>query len=138
MSELSIAQSLISFKDVEYIYFVRGHHGGGSLYIEHREGYYSGDRKEPSLYLKITQPMGVQTPVEFYSPRYDQGDNGRGIGTDLREVLYWNPCVTIHGGGSSSFDFYTSDAHNTIYLITIEGVAVDGTPFRTTHQVTKR
>lgn len=138
MSELSIAQSLISFKDVEYIYFVRGHHGGGSLYIEHREGYYSGDRKEPSLYLKITQPMGVQTPVEFYSPRYDQGDNGRGIGTDLREVLYWNPCVTINGGGSSSFDFYTSDAHNTIYLITIEGVAVDGTPFRTTHQVTKR
>lgn len=138
LSELSIAQSMVSFKDVEYIYFARGAHGGGSLFIGHREGYTAGDRKEPSIYLKITQPMGAQTPAEFYSPRYDQGDDGCEPGSDLRKVLYWNPCVTIGDNGMSTFDFYASDVHSTTYIVTIEGIAADGTPFRTTHQVTKR
>ena len=138
ISDLSIAQSLISFKDVEYIYFARGAHGGGSLFIGHREGYTAGDRKEPSIYLKITQPLGAQTPAEFYSPRYDQGDDGREPDSDLRKVLYWNPCVAVNNDGTSKFDFYASDAHNTTYIVTVEGVANDGTPFRTTHQVTKR
>ena len=138
ISELSIAQSMISFKDVDFIYFARGAHGGGSLFIGHREGYTAADRKEPSIYLKITQPMGVQAPAEFYSPRYDQGDDGREPGSDLRDVLYWNPCVKVNDNGTSAFDFYASDAHNTTYIVTIEGIANDGTPFRTTHQVTKR
>ncbi len=137
LSELSIAQSMISFQDVEYIYFVRNAHGGGSLFIEHREGYL-GDRKEPSIYLRIIQPMGTQTPAEFYSPRYDQGDGGREPGSDLRKVLYWNPCVAVNQDGTSTFDFYASDAHNTTYIVTIEGIGNDGTLFRTTHQVTKR
>jgi len=138
LSELSIAQSMVSFKDVEYIYFARGAHGGGSLFIGHREGYTAAEHKEPSLYLKIMQPMGAQTPVEFYSPRYDQGDDGHEPGSDLRKVLYWNPCVTVGDNGTSTFDFYASDVHNTTYIVTIEGVAADGTPFRTTHQITKR
>jgi len=137
LSELSVAQSMISFQDVAYIYFVRDTHGGGSLFIEHREGYL-GDRKEPSMYLKITQPMGVQTPAEFYSPRYDQDDGGHEPGSDLRKLLYWNPCVTLNQDGTSSFDFYASDAHNTTYIVTIEGIGNDGTLFRTTHYVAKR
>jgi len=138
ISELSIAQSLISFPDVEYMYFVRSIHGGGSLFIQHRPDYKRYDRKEPSIYLKITQPMGVQQPVEFYCPRYDKGDDGRAPGTDLRDVLYWNPCVMVDKDGKSAFDFYTSDVHATTYLITIEGVAPDGSLMRTTHDVTKR
>jgi hypothetical protein len=59
-------------------------------------------------------------------------------GSDLRNVLYWNPCVAVNNDGTSTFDFYASDAHNTTYIVTVEGVANDGTPFRTTHQVTKR
>ena len=137
LSELSVAQSMISFQDVAYIYFVRDTHGGGSLFIEHREGYL-GDRKEPSMYLKITQPMGVQTPAEFYSPRYDQDDGSHEPGSDLRKLLYWNPCVTLNQDGTSSFDFYASDGHNTTYIVTIEGIGNDGTLFRTTHYVAKR
>ncbi len=138
ISDLSIAQSMISFKDVEYIYFARGAHGGGALFIGHREGYTSGDRKEPSIYLKITQLMGAQKPAEFYSPRYDQGNGGIDPGSDLRNVLYWNPCVAVNNDGTSTFDFYASDAHNTTYIVTVEGIANDGTPFRATHQITKR
>ncbi len=138
LSELFIAQSMISFKDVEYIYFVRNIMGGGTLYVQHREGYQADMGKEPSMYLKITRPMGAQAPAEFYSPRYDQGDDGREPGSDQRRVLYWNPCVTVNPDGTSSFDFYASDAHNTTYIVTIEGVGNDGTLFRTTHQVTKR
>ena len=138
LSELSIAQSMVSFKDVEYIYFARGAHGGGSLFIGHREGYTAGDRKEPSIYLKITQPMGAQTPAEFYSPRYDQENDDSEPGSDLRNVLYWNPCVTVNDNGTSTFDFYASDVHNTTYIVTVEGIAGDGSLFRATHQITKR
>ncbi len=138
ISELSIAQSMISFKDVEYIYFARNSHGGGSLFIQHREGYTASDRKEPSLYLKIMQPMGAQTPAEFYSPRYDQENDDSELGSDLRKVLYWNPCVTVNDNGTSTFDFYASDVHNTTYIVTVEGIAGDGSLFRATHQITKR
>ena len=49
--------------------------GGGTLYVQHRDGYRSRRRCEPSIFLKFFKPMGVQTPAEFYSPRYDQGNN---------------------------------------------------------------
>ena len=82
--------------------------------------------------------MGAQQPTEFYSPRYDASNHDFEPGTDLRTTLYWNPCVTVSANGKSTFDFYTSDAHNTRYLITVEGITSDGTPFRTTHDITKR
>lgn len=137
LSELSIAQSLISFKDVSYIYFARATHGGGTLYVQHREGYQSRRKSEPSIFLKFIKPMGVQTPVEFYSPRYDKDDNGFEPGTDLRAVLYWNPCVPVDGNGKSKFDFYSNDSHNTTYTVTIEGISPNGTLIRATRQVTK-
>lgn len=137
LSELSIAQSLISFKDVSYIYFARATHGGGTLYVQHREGYQSRRRSEPSIFLKFFKPLGVQTPAEFYSPRYDQGNNGFEPGTDLRSVLYWSPSVKVDGQGKSRFDFYSNDVSNTTYTVTIEGIAPDGTPVHATRQITK-
>ena len=138
LPEVMIAESMVSFKDLEYIYFARAPHGGGSLHIQHKKGYHAKDKKEPSVYLKITQLMGAQKPVEFYSPRYDRGDCGNAPGSDLRTTLYWNPCVTIDSNGSSAFDFYASDTHNTTYIVTVEGITSDGTPFRATHNITKR
>ncbi len=138
LSELSIAQSFISFKDISYIYFARKPHGGGNLYIQHREGYHAYSKKERSIYLKITQPMGAQRPVEFYTPRYDSNDCGIEPGCDLRTTLYWNPSVAVNETGKSTFDFYASDAHGTTYIVTVEGISSDGIPFRTTHNITKR
>ena len=49
-----------------------------------------------------------------------------------------NTYVKCQGQRQSQFDFYASDAPNTTYLITIEGISQDGTPIRSIHQVTKR
>lgn len=81
--------------------------------------------------------MGVQTPAEFYSPRYDQGNNGFEPGTDLRNVLYWNPYVKVDSNGMSGFEFYCNDARNTTYSVTVEGITPDGTPVHATHQIIK-
>lgn len=94
--------------------------------------------KEPSRYVKIAHPMGAQQPVEFYSPRYDQGDCGIEPGNDLRRVLYWDLSVKVGEDGKASFDFYASDAHGTTYTILVEGVTPNGTLVRSTRQVTKR
>ena len=47
-------------------------------------------------------------------------------GVDLRETLYWAPCLTTDRAGHSSFSFYTSDNSATAYTLTIEGITQDG------------
>lgn len=134
-SDLLVAEGMVSMKHVDYMYLVRGRHGG-ALYIQHKPGRWSGGG-EPSIYLKIVEPKGAQGPVEFYSPRYDQGNDGVESGTDLRSVIYWNPCVAVGQDGKASFDFYASDAHGTTYTILVEGVTPEGALVRSMRQVTK-
>ena len=136
--DLTIAEGMVSMHDVEYVYFARKLHGGGTLYIQRRPDYATRGHREPNVFLKIALPLGVQRPVEFYAPRYDHGDEGEQPGSDLRTVVYWNPCVAVNEDGTSTFDFYTSDAPSTSYVITIEGIGSDGSIFRTTRRVTKR
>lgn len=136
--ELTVAEGMVSMQDVEYVYFAPKVHGGGTLYIQRRADYATRGHREPSVFLKIAFLLGVQQPAEFYSPRYDKGNAGIQPGTDLRSVLYWNPRVTVNHDGTSTFDFYTSDAHNTSYIMTIEGIGADGSMFHTTRRVTKR
>ena len=81
--------------------------------------------------------MGAQRPVEFYSPRYDQGDCGIDPGNDQRRVLYWNPSVKVSEDGKANFNFYSSDARNTSYTILVEGVTAGGELIRGTQRVTK-
>ena len=135
---MTIAEGMVSMHDVEYVYFARKLHGGGTLYIQRRADYATRGHREPNVFLKIALPLGVQRPAEFYAPRYDHGDEGEQPGSDLRTVVYWNPCVAVNEDGTSTFDFYTSDAPSTSYVITIEGIGSDGSIFRTTRRVTKR
>ena len=138
-SEVSMAQTLVNFKELAAVKYVNGLHGGFLMFY-HKEGHVrgGGDNNPPNRYLKVYQPMGVQRAAEYYTPRYDQGDCGIAPGADVRTLLYWNPCVAIDKNGQSSFDFYSSDVHNTTYLLTIEGVMPDGTPIRATRQIIKR
>lgn len=136
LSDVSIADGFISMQNVDFIDFRRGRGGKVSVNFSSKA---VTDKvwKEPSRYVKIAHPMGAQQPVEFYSPRYDQGDCGIEPGNDLRRVLYWNPSVKVGEDGKASFDFYASDAHGTTYTILVEGVTPDGTLVRSTRQVTK-
>ncbi|MBR6283086.1 MAG: hypothetical protein IKR25_02170 [Muribaculaceae bacterium] len=135
-SQLDVAQGMISFRDVEYAHFSPGAGGhGGVLIVSHKKGF-KGSRGEPSRFLKIARPLGVQQPAEFYMPRYSNGNNcGYAPDTDLRNTLYWNPCVAVTHNGLSTISFCANDAPSTTYTITIEGITQDGTPFHATQQV---
>ena len=135
VSEISMAESMISFRDLNYVHFARGPRGhGGVLVIEHKKGF-KGKNGEPNRYLKIARPMGVQQAAEYYTPVYENGDDcGNAPGTDLRTLLYWNPCVAVGSDGRSTFDFYTNDA-STTYTITLEGITTDGKLFRATQNI---
>ncbi len=139
ISEISIAESMISFPDVAWIDFVRADGGhGGLLIIQQKENSKRG-KGQRSVYMKIARPLGVQQPAEFYSPRYDQSNQAQpASGTDLREVLYWNPNVVVGDKGHADFDFYASDAPSTTYNMVIEGVTDDGQLIRATHVINKR
>lgn len=137
LTDVSIADGFISMQNVDYIDFYRGRHGKITVNFSRKPG---SNRvwKEPSRYVKIAHPMGAQQPVEFYSPRYDQGDCGIEPGNDLRRVLYWNPSVKAGKDGKAHFDFYSSDAPNTTYTILVEGVTPRGELIRGMQSVIKR
>lgn len=139
LSDVSIAEGFVNMRDVSYVQVshsrgVRGYNT--SVSIRRKPG--SVVTKEPSRFVKVAHPMGAQQPVEFYTPRYDQGDCGIEPGNDLRRVLYWNPRVKVADDGVARFDFYSNDAPNTTYSILVEGVAADGALFRGTQTVTKQ
>ena len=136
LADVSIADGFISMQNVDYIDFSRGRRGIITVNFSRKPG--GRVWKEPSPYIKIAHPMGAQQPVEFYMPRYDQGDCGIEPGNDLRRVLYWNPNVEVGQDGKANFDFYCNDAPHTTYIILIEGVTPGGDLIRGTQQVTKR
>ena len=137
LSDASIVSGFVNMQDVAYISYSKGR--GGTKTINFSRKPNSGKVwKEPSPYVKIAHPVGAQLPVEFYSPRYDQGDCGIEPGNDLRRLLYWNPSVRVDENGKAHFDFYSSDARNTTYTILVEGVTAGGELIRGTHRVDKR
>ena len=66
---------------------------------------------------------GMQYHREFYSPVYTTGRQTQSRLPDFRNVLYWNPDVTIDP--SANVEFYTSDLPGN-YLIVIQGLSRDG------------
>jgi len=137
LSAVSIADGFVNMQDVAYISYSMIRGGGRTINITRKPGS-SRVRKEPSRYVKIAHPMGVQQPVEYYTPRYDLWDCGIEPGNDLRRVLYWNPRVKVGEDGMARFDFYCNDAPNTTYTILVEGVTDAGKLIHGTQTVTKR
>lgn len=137
LSDVTIADGFVSMTNVDYIDIIRSRGGRVKVNFSRKPGS-SAEWKEPSRYVKIAHPMGAQEPVEFYSPRYDQGDCGIAPGDDLRRVLYWNPSVKAGEDGRVHFDFYSNDVPNTTYTILVEGVTEDGHLIRGTQRVVKR
>ena len=70
-------------------------------------------------------PLGYQTPVEFYSPKYDTATKKNDEIPDLRTTLYWSPKLVTDEHGNTSFSFYTSDQPGS-YFVCIEGVSDTG------------
>ena len=104
---------------------------GGALAITTIDGSEAESWTRPDN-VKVITPLGYQRPVEFYSPKYDV--TSENDGSDLRATLYWNPCVEITDG-KASFDFFTSDNHNTTYTIRVEGVTDGGEIIQATSDI---
>ena len=137
MCPFDIVKQIDFIRGAEALAFGGGAYKGGIVAITTKDG--TELRKgRPDYTIKTFTPLGYQRPAEFYAPRYDTGSSGIGEGTDLRETLYWNPNVAIGSNKQARFNFYTGDAANTTYTITVEGVTSTGELIHATKKITKR
>lgn len=133
------------FEMIKRVDFLRPHEAvvlgvfgtvGGAIMITTKRG---GDedffQRTPSC--SYTFPLGYQKPVEFYSPCYDVQEQKDISGYDMRNTLYWNPCVKFDKEGKSVVRFYASDIPDTYYTVKIEGITRSGEVFRTCCELRK-
>lgn len=109
---------------------------GGALMITTKSGAEYMTWKQPPELVVVT-PLGYQKPAEMYMPQYGSTDNYIPEGTDLRNTIYWNPCVKVDAMGISNFDFYTSDVKDTDYTVLIEGITNTGEIINSFYKIKK-
>lgn len=74
----------------------------------------------------LVQPYeGVQPPREFYAPRYATPQEKQSRLPDLRNLLYWNPDISLNGVETKPLEFYTGDQTGR-YLVVLQGLAANG------------
>ncbi len=121
----------LTVMDLENIAYLRGNEGAiyrslnGVILITTRRG--RGAQNQISSNVQKIYPIGYQTKIKFYSPKYSTYLEKMSPQKDYRNTLYWNPCVKTDSTGKGGFDFYTDDKVNTIN-VRIEGLLMDGTP----------
>jgi len=90
------------------------------------ETYNKGYRGDPQG-IKTFILEGLDSPRQFYSPRYDKS-SVKNPAYDGRTTLLWNPSVTTDSSGQAKIDFYTSD-RNTTFEVIINGMKIgNGAP----------
>jgi hypothetical protein len=77
----------------------------------------------PGTYLYKTLPFTLAK--QFYRPRYTAKNRDKGMGTDLRSTLHWEPNVVTDASGKATVSFFSAD-RSTDYKIIIEGADMDG------------
>jgi hypothetical protein len=71
------------------------------------------------------QYEGLQQQREFYAPRYDTPQEKQSRRPDLRNLLYWNPAITLTGAGAQPLEFYTGDQAGH-YRVVVQGLSATG------------
>lgn len=74
--------------------------------------------------------VGYSENMEFYHPVYDTPEKVNDGNSDNRTTLYWNPYVETDPDGNTTIEFYTNDTDQADYDIDIEGIAPDGTIYK--------
>jgi hypothetical protein len=67
----------------------------------------------------------LQVPREFYAPHYDTEAQQRSRLPDLRNLLYWNPTLSLSANQPQGIKFFTSDQAGR-YLVVAQGLTPDG------------
>jgi len=107
---------------------VFGLQGGGSsvISITTRRGSSGAEPVDFQRYNYTSfTPLGYQTSVEFYSPKYETPESKQSGNPDYRATIFWKPDIVVSDAGTASFEFYTSDFPTT-YSVVIEGISSDG------------
>lgn len=88
---------------------------------------YRGDLAgfQPDPRAVVLEYDGLQTPREFYAPRYETPAQQASRRPDFRTLLHWNPRVLTNAQGKATLSFYTSDQEGT-YLIVAQGLTSSG------------
>ena len=68
---------------------------------------------------------GLQSQREFYSPDYSTVAAIQNRAADFRDLLYWNPSVTLDKDGKTQLEFYSSDKVGR-YEINFQGMNKEG------------
>jgi len=91
---------------------------------------YKGDLAGYSLHddALVIEYEGVQPQKQYYFPEYQSSFEKRTTTPDFRNVLYWNPEVSLDGNVNSTIEFYTSDYVNE-YEFRVDGISKNGKAF---------
>jgi hypothetical protein len=130
-------------EDVDEVEVVKGPEGAifgsrgsnGAIMITTKRGFDQSLRSSQKFNIKPTMTLGYQTPVEFYSPRYETPEEQKNEASDLRTTIYWHPNVKIVNG-KADLNFYTADIPS-IYSVIIEGISPEGTLIYTKETVSR-
>ncbi|UOQ73108.1 hypothetical protein [Hymenobacter cellulosilyticus] len=76
-------------------------------------------------HVLLQEYEGLQGQREFYAPRYETPQQQQSRRPDFRNLLYWNPDVTIRPGASPTLTFFTSDQVGR-YRIVVQGLSQSG------------
>jgi TonB-dependent SusC/RagA subfamily outer membrane receptor len=125
----------ISPRDVERIevlkssfataYGSRGANGVIAIYTKKGGGEDSGANYDFNKLQRIKIP-GYSPTTNFSPPDYSTESDDQI--PDTRTTIHWNPDVNVDNTNPAEVSFYASDSGR--YRIVVEGVTVDGVPFR--------
>jgi hypothetical protein len=73
----------------------------------------------------ILEYEGLQLQREFYSPKYENTQNGSNRIPDFRNVLIWDPNIVIGKNREAKISFYSSDRKGR-YMGVVEGIDQNG------------
>ena len=128
--------------DVEYIHLVRDSDWRTKSARKDDEGinlpnypyridiYLKPGREFGAPDVQTCQVVGYSENIEFYHPVYDTPEKIDNGSPDNRTTVYWNPYVETAPDGTAAIEFYTNDTEQADYDITIEGIAPDGTIYK--------
>lgn len=113
-----------------------GMRGAGGVIAIHTKDP-STKKSAPPFHIKTIMPLGYQSPVEFYAPKYDTPAKQRVQIPDLRTTIHWQPVVQTDSLGVASFEFHTADEPAS-YTVIIEGLAGNGKIIRQEGKVLRK
>jgi hypothetical protein len=77
----------------------------------------------PGTYLYKTLPFTLAK--QFYRPRYTANNRDKGLSTDLRSTLHWEPNVITDATGKATVSFFSAD-RSAGYTVIVEGTDMKG------------